>query len=210
MSRANVPVVSKPPSKTTVEEFLKLPEKPRCELIDGVVVPKHGTLPDGSAAGPLYNHSRSQGATRSVVGRRYDRDTGGKWPGGWNFATEVDVAYGDATVFNHDIAGWRRERFSPTDQEQHPITIVPDWVCEIVSPRNAKNDLLKKPTVLAAAAVPFYWLIYPSDRVLLVHRLVGNQYENTLVAGEDETIRAEPFDEVELRVATLFGADDDE
>ena len=90
------------------------------------------------------------------------------------------------------------------------MRVVPDWVCEIVSPSNAKNDVVTKPAVLAAAGVPYYWVIYPPDRVLLVYRLVGDRYENTLVAGDGETIRAEPFESFELRVATLFGADDDE
>ena len=112
------PLVCKPPSKITIEEFLKLPEKPRCELIDGVVVPKYGIQPDGTIAGPAFNHARSQIAIGGVVGRRYNREPGGKWPGGWYLATEVDVAYPSATLLTHDLAGWRRDRLSLTEQER--------------------------------------------------------------------------------------------
>ncbi|HEY4182344.1 MAG TPA: Uma2 family endonuclease [Kofleriaceae bacterium] len=191
--------MSKGPPKT-VDDMLLLPDDLRVELIEGEIVERAATVP---------RHGLSQLALGSALIRRFGRGPGGRWPGGWWILTEADVSYGTPNYFTHDLAGWRRERMSDVP-DSRPIRLRPDWVCEIVSPSNAKNDLVTKPRILAAAGVPYYWVAYPSDHVLLVHQLVNERYELVLTAGTGETIRAEPFSEVELRVATLFGEPDDE
>ncbi|CAN5815950.1 hypothetical protein BH11MYX2_BH11MYX2_03260 [soil metagenome] len=98
----------------------------------------------------------------------------------------------------------------PEIPRTRPIALRPDWALEIISPSNSRRDLVVKPRLLAAAGVPHYWIIYPSDRILVVHRLVGGSYEIVHTASESDTIRVEPFQDVELRVATLFGEPDDE
>jgi hypothetical protein len=46
--------------------------------------------------------------------------------------------------------------------------------------------------------------------VLLVHRWSRDGYTVVQRATSGETIRAEPFDAIELRVGELFGDEDDE
>lgn len=50
-----------------------------------------------------------------------------------------------------DLSGWRVERVSELP-DQNPLTIVPDWCCEVLSPGStARTDRLKKlPRYLAA------------------------------------------------------------
>lgn len=61
-----------------------------------------------------------------------------------------------------------------------------------------------------AAEVPHYWILDAQEKLLIVHRFSPDGYTMVLSAGADETVRAEPFDAVELRVAVLFGDDDDD
>ncbi len=55
-----------------------------------------------------------------------------------------------------------------------------------------------------------YWIIDPIDETLAVYRWQSDGYVELLIAERGETVRAEPFAAIELRVGVLFGDDDDE
>ena len=81
---------------------------------------------------------------------------------------------------------------------------------ETIAARHERNDLVVKPRVLHGAEVPHYWILDPDERILLVHRWSPDGYVVVQRAAAGETVRAEPFDRIELAVSALFGDDDDE
>ncbi len=172
----------------------------RAEVIHGVIVEK---------AAPTFAHGDAQGALIEFIRSRYHRGTGGRRPGGWWIATEVDVEYGAHEICRHDLLGWRRER-APDRPSGFPVRLRPDWVAEILSPSNRKRDLVDKMQILRAAGVPHYWILDPEERLLVVHRLEPAGYLVALTAAAGDVVRAEPFAEVELKVGVLFGDDDEE
>lgn len=192
-------VAPKSSSRATFAD-LELLGDVRAEIIHGTIVEK---------ASPSFPHARSQGALAQFARRRYDRRPGGRWPGGWWIVTEVDVEYATHELYCHDVAGWRRERL-PEPPSTRPVRVRPDWVCEVLSPSNEKRDLVDKMRVLREAAVPHYWILNPVEKVLVVHRLEANGYLVALTASSGETVRAEPFDAVDLPVGVLFGDEDEE
>ena len=58
--------------------------------------------------------------------------------------------------------------------------------------------------------MPHYWIANPIEQTLVVHRWEPAGYLVVLTAAAGDVVRAEPFDAVELHVATLFGTEDDE
>jgi Uma2 family endonuclease len=102
--------------------------------------------------------------------------------------------------------GWRRERVAerPTGT---PVSILPDWICEILS-TNRRMDLIQKKRVYHQARIPHYWIIDPADEILTVQRWAPDGYIEVLAAQRGERVRAEPFDAIELSVGALFGDDD--
>ena len=98
----------------------------------------------------------------------------------------------------------------PEPPDGKPIRIKPDWACELLSPSNTKHDRVDKFTVLHRNGVPHYWIVDPIEQTLIVHRWRPEGYLVVLTAAAGDTVRAEPFDAVEIAVATLFGADDEE
>jgi hypothetical protein len=58
--------------------------------------------------------------------------------------------------------------------------------------------------------VTHYWVLDPVERIILVHRWSPDGYIVVQRAAAGETIRAEPFEALELRVGVLFGDDDDD
>lgn len=187
----------------TVADLLAIPEaQRRHEVIDGVLVEKE------AASG---RHGGAQLRLGEYLGP-YNRRPGGRGPGGWWFATEVEVQFEDTQVVRPDVAGWRRARLAELPAEV-PITVRPDWICEILS-KNKRNDLIKKKRVYHHHQVGHYWIIDPVEETLeetlAVHRWHVDGYVEVLIADRMERVRAEPFDAIELRVGILFGDDADE
>lgn len=181
-------------------DWLALPDDHRIELIDGEFVEK---------AAPTFEHGRAQGHTAGAISGPYDRRPGGTGgPGGWWIATEVDVLL-EGRGYRPDIAGWRRER-APSPPKARPITLRPDWICEIVSDSNRSTDTVIKLRGYHQVGVPHYWIIDQVDRTLTVHRHTPDGYLVVLRAEAGERVHAEPFAELELQVAVLLGDDADD
>jgi Uma2 family endonuclease len=190
---------SAPRRKATVADLLAIPEHlRRHEVIDGLLIEKE------AASG---RHGAAQGRLVRWVGP-YDRSPGGRWPGGWWFATEVEIEIEATEVFRPDVAGWRRERLA-TPPIEVPIRVRPDWICEVLS-KNRRNDLIKKKRAYHAQRVQHYWLVDPIDETLAVYRWHPDGYVEVLISARDERVRAEPFDAIELCIGVLFGDDDDD
>ena len=84
------------------------------------------------------------------------------------------------------------------------FAIAPDWICEIVSPSTASLDRVKKLAIYARAQVSHAWLIDPIARTLEVFGLAGARWTILATHADAETVRAEPFTEVELDLKALW------
>ena len=160
-------------------------------------------------ASPSAEHGGSQLAFGALLTRRFQRPPGGRWPGGWWFGTEIGVEYETHEIYRHDVVGWRRDSV-PDRPTGRPVRIRPDWACEVLSPTNAKRDLVDKFQVLHTNRVPHYWIADPLEHTLIIHRWEPRGYLVALTAAAGDVVRPEPFESVELRIAALFGLEADE
>src|SRR5262245_35652440 len=119
----------------TAADLLAIPEEERFhEIIGGDLVRK--AMPSGP-------HGLAQRTVGGKIGDAYSRRPGGTRPGGWWIVTEVEIQLEDHEVYRPDVIGWRRERLAQLPREG-PILVRPDWVCEVLSSSNARNDRVKK------------------------------------------------------------------
>ncbi len=186
------------PSKrlATADDLLRLPEERAAEVIGGELVDK---------AAPSPEHGSAQvGVSGVLFGFRGPSGGGPRGPGGWWLMTEVEVFYEEHETYRHDVAGWRRDQ-TPERPSDRPIRNRPDWVCEILSRSNAANDTVRKLRILHKHHVPHYWLLDPVDGTLRVLRWTEHGYLEALSATADETVRAEPFDAVEIPLSVVLG-----
>jgi len=162
----------------------------RVELINGDIVQR----PMARAG-----HSAVQSRTSIELGP-LDRKSG---PGGWWILTEISVNYELHQCPSHDIAGWRKQRLPklPTGV----IDLTPDWVCEIVSPGHERKDTLTLFLLLQRHKVPYYWLIWPEDKVLIAHQLDGDSYRVVKTITGQTKARIPPFDDIELDLSYILG-----
>lgn len=156
-----------------------------------------------------FAHSCMLSTIGSALSRRFSRKPSGKWPGGWLLGPQLHVEYEPHEVFIHDLCGYRTDIDRPLPTGW-PARVRPDWVCELLSPDHKKRDLHDKWQVLQRAGVPHYWIVDTEEQLLHAYRLENGRYSCVLTAAGGETIRAEPFDAVELRSSVLFGLEDDD
>jgi Uma2 family endonuclease len=129
-------------------------------------------------------------------------DDGGGGPGDWWILTEPELHLG-ANVLVPDIGGWRRERM-PVLPNTPAFTLPPDWVCEVVSPQTGRLDRLKKLPLYAREEIAYAWLVDPIARMIEAFRLVDGRWTLLGMYQGDDTVRIEPFDAIELPLATLW------
>ena len=186
-------------TRASVTDLLAIAEDRRHhELIDGEIVEK---------ASPTWDHSEAQSSLLVQLKGPFQRKSGGG-PGGWWIGCEIDVQIAVDQVYRPDVLGWRRDRV-PEPPRGCPTSVLPDWVCEVLSPTNAASDTVRKLRSYHRSGVPHYWLADPATRTLVVYRWQPEGYLLVLSAVAPERVHAEPFAVVELSVAALFGAEDD-
>ena len=117
-------------------------------------------------------------------------------PGGWWILVAPGLCMPGAKEVAPAVAGWRRERLPRLPDD--PIEVVPDWVCEVLSPSNARYDWLVKRPFYAQLGVAWLWFVDVDARFVQVHQLVDGAWVERAMAGGSDKARLPPFAEVEL------------
>lgn len=162
-----------------------------------------GTLVEKEAAGNRHS-SAHDGIYRAVPPLFHGRGDDAH-PGGWVFRIDPHVLAIGGDVVQPDIAGWRRERAPVGDA--FPITVAPDWVCEVVYTSHSR-DIVQKTRIYQAMGVGHYWIVDLKAMTLTVYRWTGPGYILVIVVEPVGLVRLEPFDAVELPAWQMFGLDD--
>jgi len=180
-------------SPTLYESLEALPEGVTGEILDGQLHTQ--PRPTGPHAHAAIQLDRS-------VGRGYGDGIDG--PGGWWILIEPEVHFVyDTEVTVPDLAGWRRQRM-PYIPEGHRFEVIPDWVCEILSPSTASKDREVKMPLYARYGVPYAWLIDPGEQTLDVYRLDdGTWVESGVFSGNDQ-VAAPPFEAVSIELGLFW------
>ena len=151
---------------------------------------------------PAMGHARVTSVLGSELGGPFDLGHGG--PGGWWLFDKPELHLG-REVLVPDLAGWRRERLTEPPAPETPfMTVAPDWVCEVLSPTSSGLDRRRKLPLYFRERVSHVWLVEPLARTLEVFRRAPEGWLLVVTHGEDETVRAEPFDAVPLELGRLW------
>ena len=134
------------------------------------------------------------------LGPPFKRGRGG--PGGWIILDEPELHIANE-ILVPDLAGWRRERL-PAIENIAYSTLVPDWLCEVLSRSTEKSDRAEKLPIYASEGVKHVWLINPTHRTLEVLRLHEAKWLTLATHHDDQRVRAEPFEAIELDLAILW------
>jgi len=175
----------------TYDDLVALPDIQVGEIVDGEL---------HSSPRPAPRHAEAEAAIGELLRLPYHRGRGG--PGGWLILPEPELHLGSDVVVP-DWGGWRRDRMQTLPTTAY-ISLAPDWVCEVLSPSTAALDRSKKLRIYARENVGHGWLVDPIGRTLEVLRLDHARWTVLATHVGDEVVRAEPFLEVELNLASLW------
>ena len=182
------------PRLTPYEQLLALPENQVGEIIGGQLY-----VQQNRPAGP---HIAAAGAINSILGLLFHR--GQKGLGGWWILVEPEIHFvRDTEVVVPDLAGWRRERM-PAIPRDHRFEVVPDWVCEILSPSTAQKDRTLKLPLYARYGVAHAWLVDPLAHTLEAFELCEDRWVLLGAIGEDDSVCFPPFAAVTFSLADLW------
>lgn len=178
--------------RATYEDLYGIPENMTGEIINGelYVTPR-----------PARRHAIAASILGGEILPPYQLGRGGG-PGGWVIIDEPEIGLGE-DILVPDLAGWKRERF-PFEEPHNWISVAPDWICEILSPSTLRKDKIMKLAVYARHGVHYFWLLDPLARTLDVLRLESGKWVLAGVYAEDDKVRAEPFQEVEIELGGLW------
>jgi Uma2 family endonuclease len=177
--------------RATYADLLKVPDRFVAELVGGVL---------HTSPRPAPRHAHVSATLGQDVGTPFARGRGG--PGGWRILDEPELHLGD-DVLVPDLAGWRLETL-PELPETAYFAVRPDWICEILSPSNARFDRLVKMDRYALAGIPWAWLVDPIERYLEVYELQNGAWVKRGGALDEHDARLPPFDAVPLDVGALW------
>ena len=149
---------------------------------------------------PASRHAAAASTLSEELGPPFKRGRGG--PGGWLIIYEPELHFA-SNVLVPDLAGWRRERMALLPDAPF-ITLAPDWICEVLSPGSARFDRKKKMPLYGDVGVRNAWLLDPVERTLEVYRLADAHWSLLTTYSDDERVRAEPFDAIELELGLLW------
>lgn len=173
--------------RATYEDLLQVPDILIAEIIEGELI---------TSPRPAFSHARTVFRLSRALGpfdEDPDRPDG---PGGWWLLFEPELHLGP-NILVPDLAGWRQERM-PVLPNVAYCEQPPDWVCEVVSPSSVRIDRIRKMAIYGREKVGHLWLVDPLARTLEVYRLEGRQWVVAGTYGGADSVRAEPFEALEL------------
>jgi len=184
----------------STDDLFSLPDNVRADFIGGQVEVR---------AEPSCIHEDPVDGILTELRSRFRGPKGPGGSGGWWILTSTLIRFPSGEALCPDLAGWRRDRV-PEKLRQHPVTVRPDWVCE-VSVSSRRKDSTTVPKLLAENDVPWYWRVDVETSNLLVYELSERGYVQKMsLFREDGVLRIPPFESVELSVPLLFGDDGNE
>ena len=156
--------------------------------------------------GSLYTHPRpapphvtAGGALQIELGGPFQKGRSG--PGGWILVPGPELRLGPHAI-SPVIVGWRRERLPHLPQTAY-YDVVPDWICEILSPSTAANDRGPKRRIYTTYGVRHLWHLDPVAKLLEVFELRQDHWVLFESFQDGDTVKAPPFDAVPFQMSDL-------
>jgi Uma2 family endonuclease len=149
----------------TYADYRDWPESVRYELIDGVAY---------AMAGPDLAHQEIVGEVFRQLGnalqgkpcRAFVAPFDVRLPKPGQSETQTD------TVVQPDVM----VVCDPDKIDRRGIRGAPDLVVEVLSSSTASHDQILKRRIYEQAGVPEFWLVHPSDRIVIIYRLLDGHY----------------------------------
>ena len=174
--------------KLTYEDYLRLPEDKRYEIIGGDLF---------MTPAPSTRHQEVSGNLEAILREFVRKHNLGKV-----YDAPCDVVLTEHDIVQPDILFISRER-------EHIITEAniqgaPDLIVEILSPSRTWMDQKLKKALYARCGVKEYWIVDPEGRRVEVYLLSKEGYELRRVYGERDSFKSEVIGGLVVKGEEIF------
>jgi len=163
------------------EEITRLPEGMTGEILEEGIV--------RTMSRPGKRHRRAAGACLAALSGVNANLRGA----GWWIEVETEIRFPTGRLAVPDLAGWHVDRV-PDLPDENPLTVLPDWCCEILSPRTARDDKRLKLPLFARSNVPWSWLVDPTLKLVEIYQSVNGLPTLVTTAHDEERRVLPPFE----------------
>ncbi len=181
-------VAAKSTVKLTYEDYRRMPEDERYELIEGELI---------MAAAPNRAHQTTQRKLGLRMGSFVETEDLGEV-----FFSPFDVVLSEHNTFQPDIIFVSKENAGIITDAN--IQGAPDLVVEIISPSSTGRDWVVKRDLYARHGVKEYWLIDPINRTLWVMLLKDGYLELAGEYREGDTVTASTIKGFSVSASDIF------
>ena len=131
----------------------------------------------------------------------------GSGDSGWIIEIEPDVQFGQ-DILSPDLAGWKKERRMKPNPLESLVTIIPDWVCEILSPSSGRRDRVEKFKIYQEHMVRYYWIVDPLNQTIeaFSNDTTSGAWKRIGTWGGIEKARIEPFQNIEMDLSVFWAS----
>lgn len=174
--------------KYTYEDYMKLPDDERYELIEGELI---------MSPAPKTRHQRialrlAQKMALFVQEKRF----------GEVFIAPCDIVLGGKDVVQPDILFVSKEREHIIEEDN--IKGAPDLVIEIVSDSSAYNDFVTKKMLYSKHGVLEYWIVVPDDEAIELFERSGEKLMLKRRCEKGDKLASTVLNGFEMELAEIF------
>ena len=190
-----------PPHKATYQDVLDAPENMVAQLIDGeLYLHARPADPHVWAGAKLFSEIEVEMRLRRDADDESYGD--GDAPEEWAILPEPELRLGK-DVLVPDIAGWRANKYQ-SNQANSFSEVVPNWVCEVLSPTTRNFDLGRKSDIYAREGVSHLWIVDPKARTLQVSGLSAGRWLPISTLANADRVSVPPFEKLNISLSRLW------
>jgi len=186
-------VKKRPIDSYTYEDYLRFSDDDRVEIIDGIVY-------DMSPA-PLRKHQNISVELTGIIWEYLKGKSCEIYP------APFDVVFAEKGKKDSEIKNVVQPDLSiicdKNKLNDKGCFGAPDWIIEILSPSTSSKDLNEKYFLYEKFGVKEYWIVEPSEQIVLVYSLKNGKYENTFrYTKEDSAVTI--FEDLSINLSEIF------
>lgn len=180
------PVLEK--KKYTYEDYLKISDDKRYELIDGELI---------MTPSPVTRHQRISRKIEFMLEKFITEDNLGEV-----FYAPYDVYLDETNVVQPDILFVSIDRLNIIGEKN--IQGAPDLTIEIVSENSAYRDMVIKKKLYSKYGVKEYWIVIQETEEIEVYILKGNTYQLDMTYSKESTLESPLIKGLKIELKEIF------
>lgn len=181
-------VVEKETKKYTYEDYCKISDEKRYELIDGELL---------MTPSQITNHQRISRRLEFILEKFITENKLGEL-----FYAPYDVYFDNANVVQPDILFISKDRLHIIGEKN--VQGAPDLVIEIISENSAYRDMVLKKKLYAKFGVKEYWIVIPEGEEIEIYTLKDNIYQLYKAYCKDGTLESSMLKGLKIGLMDIF------